>query len=149
MHNIVKVMHQQHAGIQKVAKTLNAQVSGPLDAAAAEEAVAIIAVLNRHLVLHLAQEDFLLYPALQAQEETRILAHQFMADMGALGEAFDAYQKRWLLPAAVLADGAAFRVGTKEILNALEQRIEREEGMLFPLLKKPSQIAETKAQASA
>ncbi len=57
----------------------------------------------------------------------------FMDEMGGLAEAFGAYCAQWNRPKAIDGDPAGFAAETKSIVDALGQRITRENTQLYPL----------------
>lgn len=89
--------------------------------------------MSRLLILHLAQEDNFLYPALQRSIDpvTRKLADRLHQEMGELAVAYRAYVARWT-GAAIAADWHGFREHSLVIIAALQRRIRREETELYP-----------------
>ncbi|AXJ97009.1 hemerythrin domain-containing protein [Sphingomonas sp. FARSPH] len=91
--------------------------------------------MTRKLLAHLAKEDTLLYPRLKASRDPRAaaMATRFADEMGDLAEKYRAYIADW--PAERIdADWRQFGAETRRILQALRQRIAREETMLYALL---------------
>jgi len=88
---------------------------------------------SRVLLLHLAQEDHLLYPTLKRTTDgpTRELAARFEAEMGQLGDIYRRYVTRWS-SIAIAQDWDGFRTDTRSFLAALRRRIRREETELYP-----------------
>lgn len=92
--------------------------------------------LSKVLLMHLAQEDHLLYPELKRSSDfaTRELAARFESEMGQLAAAYRSYASRWNAK-AIERDWEAFRGDTRSILAALRRRIRREETELYPRMR--------------
>ena len=93
--------------------------------------------LNHVLMVHLAQEDNLLYPLLCASPNasTRRVAARFAGDVGGLAEAYRTYRSEWTFDRAE-ADWRGFSAATRVVMQALRKRIQREEMELYPLIEK-------------
>lgn len=88
---------------------------------------------SRKLIAHLHSEDWTLYTLLRASKdkETAALADRFSKEMGQLSVRYLAYARRWTTTAAG-ADWPGFCEATIEMLDALAERIERENNQLYP-----------------
>ena len=91
--------------------------------------------LQMTLIAHLQAEDWLLYPDLLDSGHPKIVAvaSSFTAEMGDLARKFMDYSGRWAVR-SVFDDWDVFRSETAEICVALNERIEREDRDLYPLL---------------
>lgn len=96
--------------------------------------------LTRKLLAHLAKEDALLYPRLQASRDPRVadVATRFSAEMGSLADRYRAYVVDWPVD-RIAGDWPAFGSATRQVMRALLQRIEGEETVLYALIDNPSQ----------
>lgn len=97
------------------------------------ELASVRGMLRDTLVRHLKCEDWALYPRLQAAGDAALSAMvtRFADEMGHQAEAFLAYDSHWT-PTRAEADWAGFCEATIAILQALGERIEREETELYP-----------------
>ena len=103
-----------------------------------KEISATISQLSGILSVHLAAEDKYLYPALQKDPAAHIqqLAAKFSRDMGTLADVYKAYRDRFMLTSQIEADPALFLQETARVLQALSNRLQKEDKELYPLLKK-------------
>lgn len=87
------------------------------------------------LKVHLAMEDKSLYPAMLGSSSAKTVAttQRFMDEMGGLAEAFGTYCARWGRLSDIDGDPATFAAETRSIVDALGQRIAREDTQLYPL----------------
>jgi hypothetical protein len=126
-------LSKEHAELASLAHELITITSG--DSAPNSGLPEIRWKLNRHLMAHLVKEDRLLYPALQSSGDAAIaaIAKRFADEMGGLADGYRAYMAAW--PSERIAqDWLAFQLETRNIVDALSLRIEREERYLYPLL---------------
>lgn len=88
------------------------------------------------LIAHLKTEDWVLYPRLMNSGDPNIAAvgRAFNEEMGGLADAFVAYSDKWSA-VAIAADLAGYCTETRAILDALTNRISRENRDLLPLLQ--------------
>jgi hypothetical protein len=91
--------------------------------------------LSSTLIAHLKSEDWVLYPRLLASSDPEIAAtgRAFNAEMGGLAAAFVAYTDKWSA-AAIDSDWAGYCADSRQIIDALTNRILRENRELLPLL---------------
>ena len=103
-----------------------------------KEISATISQLSGILSVHLAAEDKYLYPALQKDPAAHIqqLAAKFSREMGTLADVYKAYRDRFMLTSQIEADPALFLQETARVLQALSNRLQKEDKELYPLLKK-------------
>lgn len=90
--------------------------------------------LARQLMAHLALEDRILYPALMRSVDTvaRERTATLMKETGALADRFAVYMASWS-DDLIAGQWSDFCAETRLILNALNERIERENRLLYPL----------------
>ncbi len=103
-----------------------------------KEISATISQLSGILSVHLAAEDKYLYPALQKDPAAHIqqLAAKFSREMGTLADVYKAYRDSFMLTSQIEADPALFLQETARVLQALSNRLQKEDKELYPLLKK-------------
>ncbi len=94
----------------------------------------LLSGLAGKLSVHLAMEDKALYPRMieANHADSKALAQKFMNEMGGLGDAFSAYNKKWQA-SMIGSDPAGFAKETQAVFGALARRIEREDNELYPL----------------
>ena len=95
--------------------------------------------LSRKLAIHLAKEDSLLYPHLQASPDLKVAAtaKRFAQEMGGLAAAYQHYMVEWT-PDRTASEWTGFRDATETVMAALKQRIQREELELYVLVRTPA-----------
>ena len=91
--------------------------------------------LSAALIDHLQTEDETLYPRLLVSPDPHIaaVARSFSEEMGGLGAAYVQHCKTWNAD-AIAADWAGYSLASTALLDALTQRISRENRELYPLL---------------
>jgi len=104
----------------------------------AQEARKILSKLSGALKVHLAMEDNSLYPRLLASkdEEIKKIARQFIEEIGGIAPVFNNYINKWPNPASIESNPSEFVNETNELFNALKNRIDRENNILYPLIDK-------------
>ena len=98
--------------------------------------------LSSALIRHLKTEDWLLYPRLLVSPNQIVArtALSFSDEMGGLARAYTQYAERWG-SYAIEADWAGYRQDTAAIIEALTDRVRRENDELYPLLEKLNMAA--------
>lgn len=91
---------------------------------------------SKDMVAHLTREDWLLYPALLQSSDKVIsaAAQAFIDEMGGLLAAYKAWSGEWPIE-RIVAEWKTFVTDTSALLDALSQRIERENSELYPLVE--------------
>ena len=94
------------------------------------------------LLAHLKLEDWALYPRLIDSGEPDISAvgEAFKDEMGGLAPAFLAYAEKWHA-GTIAADWAGYCTDTRAVLDALMNRLTRENRELLPLLERIDRAA--------
>lgn len=96
---------------------------------ASDEGRALLHKTGQLLLAHLELEDSRLYPALRTHPATRTLARRYADEMAQLTPAvvafFDSYREGG-------ADPLGFTRSLGQLRAVLQQRIQREEGRLYP-----------------
>lgn len=89
------------------------------------------------LLAHLKLEDWALYPRLidSGDDEISAKGEEFKEEMGGLAPAFLAYCDKWTA-STIPADWAAYCSDTRALLDALMDRLTRENRELLPLLER-------------
>lgn len=91
---------------------------------------------SKELLAHLTREDWLLYPSLLQSSDKLIsgTAQRFIDEMGGLLATYKTWSGEWPTE-RVIADWQIFVTETSALLDALAQRIDRENNELYPLVE--------------
>jgi iron-sulfur cluster repair protein YtfE (RIC family) len=95
-----------------------------------------ISFLAGKLRIHLIAEDDSLYPRLLEGNDVKAkeIAERFSQEMGNLSQVFTAYKVKYNISSRILTNVDAYINDTKVIVDALENRISREDKELYVLL---------------
>ena len=98
--------------------------------------------LSSVLIAHLKAEDWVLYPPLLSANDPAVAAtaKQFVDEMGGLAQAYSVFNEKWDA-LSIEADWPRYRVEAKGIIDALTNRILRENRDLYPLLERVQRAA--------
>jgi hypothetical protein len=99
-------------------------------------------ILMQTLISHLKLEDWALYPRLidSGDEEISSAGRHFQEEMGGLAPAFLAYCDKWNAN-TITADWPSYCSETRGLLDALTDRLTRENRELLPLLERLDEAA--------
>lgn len=128
-------LRRQHDAAFELANEILTLSEGPGAARNASRIALVLAKLTGLLRIHFAQEDRVIYPHMlqSADRTTAAVAHAFQAEMGNLGKQFSDYAQRWGSSRAIAEDFERFLSESKVTLNAVVQRMRRENAELYPL----------------
>ncbi len=128
---------RQHDELFEVIKKIEAYQTQEKVQENAFEISKLLAQLSGILKVHLLSEDKFVYPALMKQQDSKVrtTAENYAHEMGELGAIFTAYKTKYLSASKIADDAVAFLAETKEVFLALENRIQKENAFLYPLLK--------------
>ncbi len=98
--------------------------------------------LSGLLIAHLKAEDWVLYPPLLESDDPEIaaVARQFVDERGGLAQAFTVFIERWDA-LSIEADWSRYQKEAQGIIEALSNRIARENRELYPLLERIERAA--------
>lgn len=132
----IALLQKQHTEIGKIAGELVNVPEEKLEAEAFEIAKKI-ARLAGVLTFHLQSEDKFLYPRLMKNENKQIrdIARAFTREMGDLGQKFGVFKTEYTKPQNIKSHPGKFKQDLGAVVALLNNRIEREEKELYPLLK--------------
>lgn len=102
------------------------------------EAIALgIVAMSALIKLHLAVEDQVLYPALQADRQSDLarLARHYQSDIVPIAVAYDAFARRWNTSQSVRADEQGCRDDANLVLRKLHERMLREDRKFYPQIE--------------
>jgi Hemerythrin HHE cation binding domain len=134
-------LREEHASLARLFTRLTAVIDRPV-APPQLELFELRRELVSTLVAHLKLEDWALYPRLieSGDDEAAAAGRHFKEEMGGLAPAFLAYSNKWNA-ATITADWAGYCADTRGILDALTNRLTRENRELLPLLERLDQAA--------
>lgn len=134
-------LREEHAQLMKIVRRLAGLVEQPTPPQPVE-LFALRRELSSTLIAHLKAEDWVLYPRLIDCGDAEIAgtAQAFSDEMGGLAAAYVAYSDKWTAN-AIAADWAGYCGETRGIIEALTNRITRENRELYPLLEELDRAA--------
>ncbi|WP_313082732.1 hemerythrin domain-containing protein [Pulveribacter sp.] len=103
----------------------------------ASEIAQRIVAMSSTIRLHLAVEDRLLYPALQASgsEALAQLGARFQHEMGEIAGGYMAFARRWNTAERVAADPEGFRNDANTVLRSVHERMRHEDRDFYPRIE--------------
>jgi hypothetical protein len=140
MSELTKLRHD-HAELARMFRQLERIIALP-QAPSQLELFELRRTLMQTLIGHLKLEDWALYPRLIDSGDAEIAAagRHFKDEMGGLAPAFLAYCEKWTAN-TIAADWPDYCSDTRELLDALNDRLNRENRELLPLLERLDQAA--------
>jgi hypothetical protein len=128
-------LRKQHADIMDQARVLRALMQMPSTNPVVMNISERLDVLAATLAIHLSLEDREFYPAfiLSEDEKVRTCAERFFVEMGHLRRAFGNFKDAWRSPSSIRSQFVQFASDAHHIFSLLENRIQRENDVLFPL----------------
>ena len=134
----LELLRKQHYELLDIAAALSLHLQIDRIAETADAIFALLSQLGGGLRIHLSQEDRGLYPLLlEGRDETaKKLVREFMDEVGGLSARSRRYLLRWSVPRLIAEHPRDFARETRDLLQELSSRIEREEEELYPLLEK-------------
>ncbi len=134
----IDLLQEQHYELLDIASALSLHLQIDRIAETAEAISELLNNLGGRLRVHLTMEDKGLYPSLLEGEDEQVkqLVRDFINDIGGLSARARKYMLRWSVPRLIAEHPRDFARETRELLQELSLRIEREENELYPLLKK-------------
>ena len=137
----VAKLREDHAELVRLVRRLGSFIDQPVPPAALE-LFDLRRQLTSTLIAHLKAEDWVLYPRLLASPDPKIAAtaRAFNEEMGGLASAFSGYCDKWSA-AAIGADWAGYCADSRDIIDALTNRILRENRELLPLIDRLDRAA--------
>jgi len=127
---------RQHTEILDMAGEILGLLKADLSLDEASKIRNMLSTLAGKVSIHLAMEDNGLYPRLKESKDPAVqkTTLEFIREMGDIMEKFKAYNERWPVPRSIHEAPSQFIVETKLIFAALQNRIERENTLLYPLI---------------
>jgi hypothetical protein len=134
-------LRQDHADLARMFRQLERIIEEPR-APSQLELFEFRRILMQTLIGHLKLEDWALYPRLidSGDAEISSAGRHFQEEMGGLAPAFLAYCDKWNAN-TIAADWPTYCGETRGLLDALTDRLTRENRELLPLLERLDQAA--------
>ena len=128
-------LRHQHAGIMDVILAITDQLNEATILDRIPDILGQMIDLSGRLKAHLAVEDQMLYPMMIAADHPLASdrAAEYQEEMGGLAANFENYMSKWRSFTAIEADPSGFVTETRELFEALSERIDRENNRLYPL----------------
>jgi hemerythrin-like domain-containing protein len=133
--NIDKFKHQ-HLDILQAIATLRALARTGIAEHAADIAQRIVA-MSGVIKLHLAVEDRVLYPALEAGGNSGLarMSKHYRDEMNGIAGAYLAFAAKWNSPRVVAEHPETFRGEANHVLKTLYQRMKKEDSEFYPAIE--------------
>ena len=140
MSDLMK-LRRDHAELARMFRQLE-RIIGQSEPPSQLELFEIRRSLMQTLIGHLKLEDWALYPRLidSGDEEISARGRFFKEEMGGLAPAFLAYCEKWTAN-SIAADWPNYCSDTRGLLDALMDRLTRENRELLPLLERLDRAA--------
>jgi Hemerythrin HHE cation binding domain len=134
-------LRQDHAELARMFRQLE-RIIGLPEAPSQLELFELRRSLMQTLIGHLKLEDWALYPRLIESGDAEVSAagRHFKEEMGGLAPAFLGYCEKWTAN-TIAADWPTYCSDTRSLLEALNDRLTRENRELLPLLERIDQAA--------
>ena len=140
MSNLAE-LRREHAELVEMVSDLSAIIARPAPPPQTD-LFEIRRKLTANLIAHLKAEDWVLYPRLLNSSDPEIarVARAFCEEMGGLANAYSVYAEQWGAN-AIHDDWAGYCGATRGIIEALTNRIMRENRELYPLAERLDRAA--------
>lgn len=127
---------KQHDEIIVLIKELSFKISTENNMDNIKDIRELISKISGKLKIHLALEDKNLYPELLKSNRSEVVskANLFIKEMGDLSDYFHKYIERWSNYSKINSDYNSFIKETEFVIEAITNRIEKENTMLYTLL---------------
>jgi len=132
----LNMLKRQHNDILSVINEIKGIIrAGNLEETAANIAN-LISVLAGKLKVHLSAEDEFMYPSLLNSKNSEIssTAKKFTDEMGSISKELLEYKERYNTKSKILLNKYGFLNETENIISMLENRIAKENEVLYPLI---------------
>ena len=127
---------RQHVDIRKNVSAILDIIDGQDMDSNINELTTHINILSGRLLIHLSTEDKFLYPDLlnSTSIEIKKLAEKYIQEMSGLANKFNDFKNRFNTKSKINSDKNTFIIELKAIFKLLEERLNREDRDLYPLL---------------
>jgi iron-sulfur cluster repair protein YtfE (RIC family) len=133
--NIDKFKHQ-HIDILSAIADLRQLVQEGISTHAAEIARRIVS-MSSIIRLHLAVEDRVLYPALEASGNRAMagMGQKYRDEMEGIAGSYLDFASKWNTPRILVSEPETFRAEANQVLKALYERMKREDHEFYPAIE--------------
>lgn len=133
--NIDKFKHQ-HIDILSAIARLRQLVQSGVSEHATDIAHSIVA-MSSTIRLHLAVEDRVLYPALEASGNRTMagMGQKYRDEMEGIAGSYLGFASKWNTPRLLAAEPETFRAEANQVLKALYERMKREDREFYPAIE--------------
>lgn len=137
----VAKLREEQVLLVKLVGRLGAYIAQPVPPPQSE-LFALRREISTKLIAHLKAEDWVLYPRLLMSPDRYVAAtaRVFIQDMGGLAGTFAAYSERWKA-SAIAVDWTGYCRDSSGIIDAIIDRITRENRDLYPLVEELERAA--------
>lgn len=134
MNIVTKNLTRQHQELLALAASISILLNAPEPNV--KEIAMLLNQLTGKLTIHLAAEDKSLYPELinSADATLQETAQRFQTEMGDLLANFQEYRQKYKTTLDISKNFSLFSTDTVNLFQALQERIDRENSELYPLL---------------
>lgn len=104
----------------------------------AERIAELIISMSAVIKVHLAAEDRVIYPAIEACADGRLaeLGRRFQTEMIAIAADYTAFARQWNTAGHLRTDPEGFRAQANRVLRALYERMQREDRDFYPAIER-------------
>lgn len=123
----------QHNEILRYVQSLRHLIKAGI-AEHANEISELIVTMSSGIKFHLAAEDNVLYPALAAASDPRIvqMSKRYQTEMTGIAGVYTEFAKKWRVGNNIAAAPEEFRNEANAVFKALHERIQKENTELYP-----------------
>lgn len=134
--NPSQIYRKQHEEILSIVSEIQKNLDVKIIQEKTDACLNLLSELSAKIVTHLTMEDKALYPKLLKSDnaKARETAETYIQEMGGIKEVFQAFVGKWSNPTNLRQDPEKFITETNQLFQALGERIERENTVLYPLL---------------
>lgn len=139
--NIDKFKHQ-HIDILSAISNLRALVQSGIDSHAAAISQRIVA-MSGVIKLHLAVEDRVLYPTLEASDNKALagMSQHYREEMDGIAGSYLQFAAKWNTPRLLQQEPETFRAEANQVLRTLYERMKKEDREFYPAIESALAIA--------
>ena len=126
---------QQHVELLTVAKKIVPLLNAKDIQQDSDKILSYLNELLKDLTIHLTLEDKILYPKMMRSSDRTVAttAKKYQDEMGGIAQVAMGYRGKWNSSMVISANPAEFIKETKGLFAALQERIVREDKILYPM----------------
>jgi len=129
-------LRRQHDDILKIADEISQHLNPNAILRNSNETHLLISRLAGKVKIHLSMEDHSLYPRLLIHKDAKVknITKTYIKEMGGINSVFTRYLSKWKSPSIIQNDIYSFVNETKNLFDILENRINKENNELYPII---------------